>query len=151
MAKLKWEIILSVLSWVDDLLLEEYNLFLWNNGFENRVFYNSFPLCSALPVASLQSRACLWTVDPNPSKWYWCRLVMEHLGWHATDPGILWNQLEKLEAAKAACLVWLSLLSLTGSFLVFLGPSGSIFTDLTRPYLALLGLTYPYWALLSFT
>ena len=32
-------------------------------------------------------------------------------------------QLEKLEAAKAAWLVCLSLLSLTGSFLVLLGPS----------------------------
>ena len=31
------------------------------------------------------------------------------------------NQLEKLEAAKAAWLVCLSLLSLTGSFLVLLG------------------------------
>ena len=45
------------------------------------------------------------------------------------------NQLEKLEAAKAAVLVWISLLSLTGSFLVLLG----------------LDLTWPYWALLSFT
>ena len=43
------------------------------------------------------------------------------------------NQLEKLEAAKAAWLVYLSLLSLTGSFLALLG--------LTRPYWALLGLT----------
>ena len=34
------------------------------------------------------------------------------------------NQFKKLEAAKAACLVCLSLLSLTGSFLVLLGPSG---------------------------
>ena len=33
------------------------------------------------------------------------------------------NQLEKLEAAKAACLVYLSLLSLTGSFLALLGLS----------------------------
>ena len=31
------------------------------------------------------------------------------------------NQLEKLEAAKAAGLVYLSLLSLTGSFLALLG------------------------------
>ena len=55
----------------------------------------------------------------------------------------LWtkNQLEKLiEAAKAAWLVCLGLLSLAGSFLVVLGPSGSIFTDLTGPYLDLLGL-----------
>ena len=51
------------------------------------------------------------------------------------------NQLEKLEAAKAAWLVCLSLLSLTGSFLVLLGPSGLIFSDLTRLSLALLGLT----------
>ena len=32
-----------------------------------------------------------------------------------------YNQLEKLEAAKAAWLVYLSLLSLTGSFLALLG------------------------------
>ena len=51
------------------------------------------------------------------------------------------NQLEKLEAAKAARLVCHSLLRLTVFFLVLLGPSGSIFTDLTEPYLALLGLT----------
>ena len=56
---------------------------------------------------------------------------------------IIDNQLEKLEAAKAAGLVCLSLLSLTGFFLVLLGPSGSIFTDLTGAYLALLGLTEP--------
>ena len=41
------------------------------------------------------------------------------------------NQLEKLEAAKAALLVCLRLLGLTG------------------PYWALLGLTRPYWALLG--
>ena len=46
------------------------------------------------------------------------------------------NQLENLEAAKAARLVCLSLLSLTGSFLVLLGPSVSIFIDHTRPYFA---------------
>ena len=40
------------------------------------------------------------------------------------------NQLEKLEAEKAACLVYLSLLCLT------------------MPYWALLGLTGSYWALL---
>ena len=77
------------------------------------------------------------------------------------------NQLEKLEAAKAAWLVCISLLSLTGSFLVPLGPLGSTFTDFTGPYLVLLGypaflsltgpylalrrLTGPYWALLSLT
>ena len=43
------------------------------------------------------------------------------------------NQLEKLEAAKAAFLVCLSLLSLTG------------------PFWALLGLTGLYWVLLSLT
>ena len=51
------------------------------------------------------------------------------------------NQLEKLEAAKAAWLVYLGLLSLTGSFLALLG--------LTGPYLDLLGLIWPYWVLLS--
>ena len=71
------------------------------------------------------------------------------------------NQLEKLEAAKAAWPVCLSLLSL-----VLLGPSGLIFSylyrallslnghylvllSLTGPYLALLGLTGPYLALLG--
>ena len=44
-------------------------------------------------------------------------------------------QLEKHEAAKAA------LLGLTASFLVLLGPSGLIFSDLTKPYVAFLGLT----------
>ena len=32
-----------------------------------------------------------------------------------------YNQLEKLEAAKASLIVYLSLLSLTGSFMVLLG------------------------------
>ena len=50
------------------------------------------------------------------------------------------NQLEKLEAAKADWLVCLSLLSLTGSFLVL----GSYW-----PYWALLSLTGPYLALLG--
>ena len=54
------------------------------------------------------------------------------------------NQLEKLEAAKAARLVCLSFLSLTGSLLLLLGPSGSIFTDITGPYWALLGFTGLY-------
>ena len=61
------------------------------------------------------------------------------------------NQLEKPEAAKAACLVCLSFLSLTGSFLLLLGPSGSIFTDITGPYWtvwAVLGCTLLYSALL---
>ena len=51
-------------------------------------------------------------------------------------------------------LVCLSLLSLTGPFLVFLGPSGLIFftlLGLTGPYLALLGLTGLYWVLLGLT
>ena len=51
------------------------------------------------------------------------------------------NQLEKLEAAKAAGLVCLSLLSLPGSFLV----------NFYWPYWALLGLTGPYLALFSIT
>ena len=83
----------------------------------------------------------------------------------------LCNQLEKLEAAKAAWLVWPSLLSITGSFLVLLGPSGSFLVLLglsgsfwvkfywpyrallsfTGSYWALMGLTEPYWALLSLT
>ena len=53
------------------------------------------------------------------------------------------NQLEKLEAAKAAWLVCLSLLSLTGSY--------SALLSLTQPYLALLSLTQPYLALTSST
>ena len=67
------------------------------------------------------------------------------------------NQLEKLEAAKAARLVCLSFLSLTGSLLLLLGPSGSIFTDIHWALLgptglnwAVLGCTGLYWALLSF-
>ena len=44
------------------------------------------------------------------------------------------NQLEKLGAAKAACLVCLSLLSLTGSFWV----------NFYLPYQALRGITGPY-------
>ena len=39
----------------------------------------------------------------------------------------------------------------SGSFWVLLGPSGSIFTDFSRPYLSLLGLTGLYWALLGLT
>ena len=46
------------------------------------------------------------------------------------------NQLEKLEAAKAAWLVYLSSLSLTGSFLVFLGKFLLTLPGLTWPYLA---------------
>ena len=72
-----------------------------------------------------------WCVPPLPSH-------------HKAHFDPILNQLEKLEAAKAAWLVCLSLLSLTGSFLVLLGPSGSIFTDLTRPYFA-------FWALLRLT
>ena len=53
------------------------------------------------------------------------------------------NQLEKLEAAKAAWLVYLSLLSHTGPYLALLG--------LTGPYWALLGLTEPYLALIGVT
>ena len=53
------------------------------------------------------------------------------------------NQLEKLEAAKAAWLVYLSLL----------GPSWPYWAllSLTGPYWALLGLTGPYLVLLSLT
>ena len=51
------------------------------------------------------------------------------------------NQLEKLEAAKDARLVCLSLLSLTWSFLVLLGPSGSFWVLLGKFLLTLLGLT----------
>ena len=52
------------------------------------------------------------------------------------------NQLEKLEAAKAA---WLVLLSLTGPYLALLGLTGP-YLSLTGPYWILLGL---YWALLG--
>ena len=63
------------------------------------------------------------------------------------------NQLEKLEAAKAACLVYLSLLSLTGSFLALLGLTKPYWAllSLTGHYWAILGLTRPYWALLGLT
>ena len=66
------------------------------------------------------------------------------------------NQLKKPEAAKDAWLVCLRLLSLTWSFWVFLGPSGSFwvnyywlywaFLSLVGPYWASLGLYEPYWA-----
>ena len=61
------------------------------------------------------------------------------------------NQLEKLEAEKAACLVYLSLLCLTGPYWALLGPTGPYWAILghSGPYWALLGLTRPYWALLS--
>ena len=59
----------------------------------------------------------------------------------STVPGE--GQLEKLQAAKAAWPVCLSLLSLAGSFLV------NILYSLTGHYLALLGLTGPFWALLG--
>ena len=60
----------------------------------------------------------------------------------------IFNELEKLEAAKAAWLVCFNLLSLTASFLVLLVPSGLIFF---WPYWALLSLTGPYLALLGLT
>ena len=44
--------------------------------------------------------------------------------------GFLSNQLEKLEAARVARLVCLSLLGLTGSFLVLLGPSWAFWVNL---------------------
>ena len=54
----------------------------------------------------------------------------------------IFNQLEKLEAAKAAWLVCLSLLTLTGCF---------FWVNFYWPYLALLSFTGPYLALLSLT
>ena len=73
------------------------------------------------------------------------------------------NQLEKLEAAKAAWLVGLSFLSLTGPYWALLGYTGLYWAVLgctglywavlgcTGPYLATLGLTRPYSALLGLT
>ena len=55
-------------------------------------------------------------------------------------PNIIINQLEKLEAAKAAWLVCLSLLSLTGSFWVVLGQFLLTLRSHTGLYWALLGL-----------
>ena len=54
------------------------------------------------------------------------RTSLKATTWYRLSGGWNWilcmvNQLEKLEAAKAACLVYLSLLSLTGSFLALLG------------------------------
>ena len=66
---------------------------------------------------------------------------------------VIINQLEKLEAAKAAWVVCFSLLGFTGPYLVLLGFTG-LYWDLlglTGPYWALLGLTGPYWALLGLT
>ena len=66
-------------------------------------------------------------------------LLLNYLFW-------IINQLEKLEAAKAAWLVYLSLLSLTG-------PHWAL-TGLTGPYWSLHGLTGgltgPYWAFFAF-
>ena len=74
------------------------------------------------------------------------------------ETSVINNQLEKLEAAKAARLVCLSLLSLTWSLLVrpfwaLLGLTGSywVLLGLTGSYWVLLGLTGPYWALLGLT
>ena len=68
------------------------------------------------------------------------------------------NQLEKLEAAKAAWLVCLSYLALLGSFCFFwvlldqfLLTLLGFLLSLTEPYWALLGLTGPYWVLLGLT
>ena len=49
--------------------------------------------------------------------------ILNKLGteFYKIDEEMTENQLEKLEAAKAAWLVYLSLLSLTGSFLALLG------------------------------
>ena len=49
------------------------------------------------------------------------------------------NQLEKLEAAKAACLVCLCLLSLTGAFWVLLGPSALVLLNPSGSFWVLLG------------
>ena len=68
---------------------------------------------------------------------------------------MIFGQLEKLEAAKAAYSVCLCLLGFSGFWVLpgLLGPSVSFYVllDLTRPYWALLTLTKPYWALLDFT
>ena len=56
------------------------------------------------------------------------------------------NQLEKLEAAKAARLVCLSLLSLTGPYWTVLGLTGPDWASLSLTIKVLLGLTGPYWA-----
>ena len=73
------------------------------------------------------------------------------------------NQLEKLEAARSAYLLYLPFLALPClsrpycAFLSQLGLTGpywallSLLGFLTRPYWALLGLTRPYWALLGLT
>ena len=69
----------------------------------------------------------------------------------SSDIFICRNQLEKLEAAKAAWLVCLSILSLTGSFLLLLGQFLLTLLGLTGPYWALLGFTGLYWAVLGCT
>ena len=61
------------------------------------------------------------------------------------------NQLEKLESAKAALLVCLSSLSLTGSFLLLLGQFLLTLLGLTGLYWAVLGCTGLYWAVLGCT
>ena len=62
-------------------------------------------------------------------------------GWKTKLNHLSSNQLEKLEAAKAAWLVCLSLLSLPGSFLVLLGFTWSFWVLLGEFLLTLLGLT----------
>ena len=61
---------------------------------------------------------------------------------------INFNQLEKLEAAKAAWPVYLCLLGLTWPYWALLGLTGPYWA-LTGPYRALLNLTGPYWASLA--
>ena len=58
---------------------------------------------------------------------------------------LLFNQLEKLEAARSAYL-WLPLVTLLGvtrTYSALLGLNRPYFTGLTGPYSALLGLTGP--------
>ena len=122
---------------------------------------SSSPTCSpwAPPATTPSSTACstrpselsLLSLVRVPQKQE-CKQGCETRTWRARNTSRR-NQLEKLEAAKAAWLVCLSLLSLTESFLILLGPSGPYLAllSLTGPYSALLSLTGPCWALRSLT
>ena len=90
------------------------------------------------PPASSRHRALSLLTISHPSHII-KEVVCKRRSGFVLDKPINNNQLEKLEAAKAAWLVCLRLLSLTGSFLVLLGPPGPFWAS--GLYLALFSLT----------
>ena len=93
-----------------------------------------------------------WFMPTNYVAAAWCYILsgywIFHI-WHLKIVCLDTNQLEKLEAAKAAWLVCLSLHSLTGRYWALLGLSGPLWAllSLSKPYVALHSLTLPYLAL----